>query len=125
MENHSAYVQQLAWMVFCLINPGEKVTEEILKSALCNLLDSNELIFMQQIEPLTTYQMNFLKAIGDGIRKDFGDRDIREGYDLGSNSNITRLKTAMLARDIIDTDGAGFYFTDPLFKQWWKRKQFR
>ncbi len=124
VENHSAYVQQLAWMVFCLVNPGEEVTEDILQSALSDLFDSNELIFMQQIEPLTTYQMNFLRAVSDGIHKDFGDREIREGYNLGSNSNITRLKTALLARDIIDTDGAGIYFTDPLFKQWWKRKQF-
>ena len=122
VENHSAYVQQLSWLAFSLINPGESVTDEVLQQSLDNLLDSNELLFMQQIEPLTTYQMNFLAAISDGIHQNFGDRYIREDYNLGSNSNIIRLKTALLSRDLIDTDGHSFYFTDPVFKLWLKKK---
>ena len=93
-----------------------------LTQELDDLIDSNELLFMQQTESLTTYQMNFLRAIVSGIHQDFGEREIREGYDLGSSSNIARLKKALISKDLVDTDGRKLTITDPVFSVWFKRK---
>lgn len=121
-ENYSAYVQQLSWLVFTQKEEGETVTEEDVKQAMNDLLATNEILFMQMIEPLSEYQLNFLRAIASGITKDFGLSEVREEYKLGSYSNINRLKTALLERDLIEKRGAETVMTDPVFAKWIKRK---
>jgi hypothetical protein len=121
-ENYSAYVQQLSWFVFTQKEEGETVTEEDVKQAMNDLLATNEILFMQMIEPLSEYQLNFLRAIASGVTKDFGLSEVREEYKLGSYSNINRLKTALLERDLIEKRGAETVMTDPVFAKWIKRK---
>ena len=121
-ENYSAYVQQLAWLVFTLKEEGETVTENDVKQAENDLLATNNILFMQMIEPLSEFQLNFLRAIASGIKKDFGLSEVREEYNLGSYSNITRLKTALLERDLIEKKETELVITDPIFAKWLKRK---
>ena len=121
-ENYSAYVQQLAWLVFTLKEEGETVTEDDVRQAENDLLATNDILFMQMIEPLSEFQLNFLRAIALGIKKDFGLSEVREEYNLGSYSNITRLKTALLERDLIEKQNTGLVITDPIFAKWLKRK---
>ena len=121
-ENYSAYVQQLAWLVFTLKEEGETVTEDDVKQAKNDLLATNDILFMQMIEPLSEFQLNFLRAIASGIKKDFGLSEVREEYNLGSYSNITRLKTALLERDLIEKQKTEWVITDPIFAKWLKRK---
>ena len=121
-ENYSAYVQQLAWLVFTLKEEGETVTEDDVRQAENDLLATNNILFMQMIEPLSEFQLNFLRAIASGIKKDFGLSEVREEYNLGSYSNITRLKTALLERDLIEKQNTGLVITDPIFAKWLKRK---
>ena len=121
-ENYSAYVQQLAWLVFTLKEEGETVTENDVRQAENDLLATNNILFMQMIEPLSEFQLNFLRAIALGIKKDFGLSEVREEYNLGSYSNITRLKTALLERDLIEKQNTGLVITDPIFAKWLKRK---
>ncbi|EGQ14028.1 AAA family ATPase [Prevotella nigrescens] len=121
-ENYSAYVQQLAWLVFTLKEEGETVTEDDVRQAKNDLLATNDILFMQMIEPLSEFQLNFLRAIALGIKKDFGLSEVREEYNLGSYSNITRLKTALLERDLIEKQNTGLVITDPIFAKWLKRK---
>ena len=121
-ENYSAYVQQLAWLVFTLKEEGETVTENDVKQAENDLLATNDILFMQMIEPLSEFQLNFLRAIASGIKKDFGLSEVREEYNLGSYSNITRLKTALLERDLIEKQNTELVITDPIFAKWLKRK---
>lgn len=121
-ENYSAYVQQLSWLVFTQKEEGETVTEEDVKQAMNDLLETNEILFMQMIEPLSEYQLNFLRAIASGVTKDFGLSEVREEYKLGSYSNINRLKTALLERDLIEKRGAETVMTDPVFAKWIQRK---
>lgn len=124
VDHNSAYVQQLSWIIFTKMREGESVSNQLIDTALEDLLDSNELLFMQQTESLTTYQMNFLRAVVSGVHQDFGEKHIRENYDLGSSSNIARLKKALIDRDLIDTDGRSITITDPVFSIWFKRKGF-
>ena len=121
-ENYSAYVQQLAWLVFTLKEEGETVTEDDVRQAENDLLATNDILFMQMIEPLSEFQLNFLRAIASGIKKDFGLSEVREEYNLGSYSNITRLKTALLERDLIEKQETEWVITDPIFAKWLKRK---
>ena len=121
-ENYSAYVQQLAWLVFTLKEEGETVTENDVRQAENDLLATNNILFMQMIEPLSEFQLNFLRAIASGIKKDFGLSEVREEYNLGSYSNITRLKTALLERDLIEKQNTELVITDPIFAKWLKRK---
>ncbi len=121
-ENYSAYVQQLAWLVFTLKEEGETVNEDDVRQAENDLLATNNILFMQMIEPLSEFQLNFLRAIASGIKKDFGLSEVREEYNLGSYSNITRLKTALLERDLIEKQNTELVITDPIFAKWLKRK---
>lgn len=121
-ENYSAYVQQLAWLIFTLKEEGETVTEDDVRQAENDLLATNNILFMQMIEPLSEFQLNFLRAIASGIKKDFGLSEVREEYNLGSYSNITRLKTALLERDLIEKQETEWVITDPIFAKWLKQK---
>ena len=121
-ENYSAYVQQLAWLIFTLKEEGETVTEDDVRQAKNDLLATNDILFMQMIEPLSEFQLNFLRAIASGIKKDFGLSEVREEYNLGSYSNITRLKTALLERDLIEKQNTELVITDPIFAKWLKQK---
>lgn len=122
VNSYSSYVQQLAWHVFSLLEEGEEATEKHVDIGITNLLNSCELLFMQQTEPLTEYQMNFLRAIASGIHSGFGEADIRERFNLGSASNITRLKTALIRSELIESDGRKLSFTDPIFERWFKKR---
>ena len=122
VDNHSAYVQQLSWMLISRMSKGETATEQLLAAAIDDLLDANELLFIQQTESLTAYQMNFLRAVMAGHTSDFGEQHVREEYQLGSSSNIPRLKSALISRDLIDTDGKEYMLTDPVFSMWFRRK---
>lgn len=121
VDNYSSYVQQLAWLLFSRLNNGDTATKEQLDLAVNDLLNANEALFMQQVEPLTAYQMNFLRAIAAGHHKGFGDKEIRDDFNLGSPANITRLRTALINKDLIESHGRGLlYFTDPVFLLWFQ-----
>ena len=124
VDNYYSYVQQLSWLVFSLIDEGQIVTDEHLKQGVKDLLNSQEQLFMQQIEPLTAYQMNFLRCILSGHHDDFGETAVREEFQLGSVSNITRLKTALVDKDIVEMSGKRYYITDPVFALWFRRRMF-
>ena len=118
VELHSSYVQQLAYNVLVCTPPSGVVSQEILDQAYENLLDENTSLFLEKTENLTSYQLNFLRAIISGIESDFGKADIREEYNLGSHSNITRIKTALIERELIEPGLDGIRIADPVMKQW-------
>ena len=124
VDNYSSYVQQLSWLVFSLIDEGQVVTEEHLRQGVKGLLNSQEQLFMQQIEPLTAYQMNFLRCIISGHHDDFGEMTVREEFQLGSVSNIARLKSALVDKDLVEMVGRRFYITDPVFALWFRLRIF-
>ena len=123
VDCYSAYVQQLAWIIYSQTKEGCVITDKQIVSGFNDLLAINDVLFIQAVEPLTEYQMNFLRAVASGINKDFTLEDIRQQYHLGSYSNIPRLKTALVNADLIDSSPqAGITITDPVFEQWIRRK---
>lgn len=120
VQNQSSYVQQLAWNV--MLNTTKKADEAALETAIEDLLNQNSLLFLQQIENLTAYQMNFLKAVAKGVHTDFTSREVLSTYDLGSKSNVSRIKTVLTQKELIEKTSNGIVLTDPVFELWFTKE---
>ena len=120
VDNHSSYVQQLASLLW--IRTTDIATEEQLTHALEDLLDQNNILFQSETENLSAYQMNFLKAVIDGIHSKFSSKEIILKYNLGTSANIVRLKSALLQKELIETDGKEIILADPVFGVWFKKE---
>lgn len=119
VDYNPSYVQQFAWIL--LTNTTTDVTDSDVDASLQELIDENAPLFTQQTESLTTYQLNFLRAIMQGVQKDFGKAEIREEYNLGSYPNIVRIKSSLIDKELIDVIDGLTYIADPLLKLWLKR----
>lgn len=119
VEYQSSYVQQLAYNVFLLTET--EVTESILNQAVEDLVDQNSGIFIEQVQSLTTYQLNFLRAVLAGNHSGFGEKEIRENYDLGVPSNIARLKKSLIDKELIEITKDGIIIGDPVLRFWLKK----
>ena len=119
VDNHSSYVQQLAWNV--LAETEKEATEQDFENGVQALMAQCSALFEQQIQGLTSYQLNFIRAICRGVHTDFGSKAVLEEYNLGTKSNISRIKTALLERELIDVTENGVFLEDPVFKLWMNR----
>ena len=119
VDNHSSYVQQLAWNV--LAETGKETTEQDFENGLQALLAQCSGLFEQHIYGLTSYQLNFIRAICNGVHRDFSSKAILEEYNLGSKSNISRIKAALQDRELIEITPDGVFLEDPVFKLWLKK----
>lgn len=122
VANFSSYVQQLSRFLLLSTPRGSSATEEGLHDAAEQLLEVNEILFMQQIEPLTSYQMNLLRAISSGVHDGFSESAVRSEFSLGSPSNIVRLRKALVDRDLIYIEAKKAYIIDPVFELWFRGK---
>lgn len=116
VEYQSSYVQQLSYSVFLFTD--KDVTDESFVQGVEDLLAQNSNVFIEQTQSLTTYQMNFLRAVLDGVTSGFGEAHIREEYNLGSPSNITRLKNTMIEKELVELSEKGITLGDPVLKLW-------
>ena len=122
VDNYPSYVQHLASIVLNRTPLGATALEEVLPSAVRELISTNEALYMQQIEPLTGYQMNLLRAIVSGIHSGFNEKKVRSQFDLGSPSNLPRLRTALVGRDLIYSEMKQLFITDPVFGLWFRQR---
>ena len=120
VQSQSSYVQQLAWNV--MLNTTKKADETALETAIEDLLNQNSLLFLQQIESLTAYQMNFLKAVAKGVHTDFTSKEVLSSYDLGSKSNVSRIKAVLTQKELIEKTPNGIMLTDPVFELWFTKE---
>ena len=93
VEGNSSYVQQLAWNV--LAETEKIATEQDFYHGVDALLAQSSALFEEQLRGLTGFQMNFLRALCDGVSADFGSKTMLERYNLGSKSNISRIKNTL------------------------------
>lgn len=120
VDNHSSYVQQLAWLVW--IHADKEATPKDLDMAYQDLLNQNTPLFERQTENLTTYQLNFLRAVIDGIHTGFTTRETLQRYQLGTSANVSVAKRALIKQELIDTDRRQVYIADPVLKEWLRRE---
>ncbi|MCF2659223.1 ATP-binding protein [Parabacteroides distasonis] len=122
-ERYSSYVQQLAWFVW--LKTTHTATMEDVQFAINRLLDANEPLFIQQTEDLSAYQMNFLRAIVEGVHSGFTQTEVLNRYRLGTAANVTRLKKSLTAKDLIMSySPKKLVMSDPILALWLKRRVF-
>jgi len=119
---HSSYVQQLAYSTLLLTK--DEVSEEILAAAVEDLISQNSSIFIEQTQSLTSYQLNFLRAILYGVNNGFNEKEVRESFDLGVPSNVARLKKSLVDKELIEYTENGVEIGDPVLRLWLKRVLF-
>ena len=121
MECHPYYVQQLAHLTWVRSNP--KATEEILDASVDDLLNQNSMFYEREVELMSRTQINFLKALVEGVQQ-FSSKHVLRDYDIGSSSNVVKIKSALTDREIIDTLDGQVSFLDPAFELWFKKRMF-
>lgn len=123
VENYSSYVQQLSWNV--MIEADKVVSDADIDAGLEELLHQTSSLFMEQIGSLTSYQMNFLKAVVDGVHSGFTSSDVLARYSLGAKSNVARIQKALIERELVEKRGKLIFASDPVFSTWFKREYSR
>ena len=119
VENQSNYVQQLAWILW--VNTDKSAEESHLMEAYEELINHNSMLFERMTENLTAYQLNFLRAVNDGIHDEFTRMEIITSYQLGTSTNVQRIKDSLLKKDLIDITNRKVTIPDPVFRAWLKR----
>lgn len=122
MKNHPYYVQQYAQAVWQ--QTTKTVNANNLYEASEDLLDQYTILYQKEVDMLTNFQLNFLKALSNNETA-FGSKKILEDYELGTSANITRIKAALQNHEIIDVLGKIITFNDPLFAIWLQKRYFK
>ena len=120
VEGYSSYVQQLAWNV--MAETDKEATETSLNNGIEALLAQNASFFTEQTRGLSTYQLNFIRAICKGYHSGFTSKTIAEQFPMGTKSNIPRIMASLLDREIIDEDNSGVVLADCVFQRWFMRE---
>ncbi len=120
VQNQSSYVQQLAWNV--MLNTEDEVLEDSISQGVNDLLAQCTPLFMEQTGSLTSYQMNFMRAIANGIHKGFTTQEVLSTYNIGTKSNVSKLQKFLLEKDYIVSTTDGLFISDPVMQLWLQRK---
>ena len=120
VDNHSSYVQHLAWLVW--VHTDQVATPQDLEMAYEDIIDQNTPLFEKQTENLSTYQMNFLRAVIDGVRSEFTSQMILQKYELGSSANVSIIKRALVKKELIEIENRQVSIPDPVMQVWLRRK---
>ena len=121
-DNLSSYVQQLSWVVW--YKSDAIVTDADVEEAINDLLEQNKVFFQREVEQLTELQLNFLRAMADGVSSGFSRKEVLRKYRLESSANVQAIKMALIKRDLIDVEGTRIAFNDSLFKLWLQRQRY-
>ena len=113
--------ENLAWLVW--LKTQNMATDADLQYGIDRLLDACEPLFIQQTEDLSAYQMNFLHALSNGVHTGFTQSAVLNTYRLGTPANITRLKKALIEKDLISISSPKHLeMSDPILTLWLKKR---
>ena len=119
VQNQSSYVQQLSWNV--MLNTESIVSDTELNMGINDLLAQCTPLFLEQISSLTSYQLNFLKAIIDGQHDQWTSQEVLSRYNLGTKSNVSKMQKILIERDFVEHRAEGLYISDPMLQLWLKQ----
>lgn len=121
-ECHSYYVQQLAQQSW--FRTENECTGEIIREAHQGIINQLSLLFQSKTEELTNSQINFLKALIDGVTQ-FSSKETLEEYRVGTSANVVRIKKSLENKEIIDIQSGEIALLDPMYKSWLKTQYFK
>lgn len=113
---NAAYVMRLAGLVWMRANVV--VSEQDVDDAFLDLLCLEEPRFRRNVMNLTSYQMNFLRALCSGVHEGFTRRDVMARFGLSSSANVSIIVKALLKSGLIRTDGRRTLIADAVFERW-------
>ena len=122
MENHPYYVQQLSQAVWQ--QTTKTATMANVDVAVEELLDQYSILYQKEVDMLTNFQLNFLKALCNKETAFTSSRVLKD-YNLGTSPNIIRIKASLQNHEIIDVLGKSITLNDPLFEMWLKKRYFK
>ena len=121
-DNLSSYVQQLSWVVW--YKSGATVIDADVEEAINDLLEQNKVFFQREVEQLTELQLNFLRAVADGVTSGQTRKEVIRKYRLETSANVQAIKKSLVKRDLIEVNDDEVTFNDSLFKLWLKRQRY-
>lgn len=118
MKCHPYHVQELSHFIW--LKTEDQVHSETITNALNDLHADNMILYQREVDNLTTQQLYFLKAITDGNKSLYSNAVIHK-YNLGSSSNVVKLKNALEKKEVIDAFGKEIELINPAFEHWFKQ----
>ncbi|MDO9254264.1 MAG: ATP-binding protein [Bacteroidales bacterium] len=115
MENHPYYVQFLSYQSW---NQTDSECDfHTIEHACAELLNQQTILYQHEVDNLTNFQLNYLKAIANG-EKQLNAAVVVKKYNLGTPGNIKKMQVALENKEIIDVSGKTVEISDPLFRLW-------
>lgn len=116
VEGDPWYTQHLASICFDLTRGY--LNDKIVEQAIWCLINLHDFQFHSVTYNLSRHQLRFLKAVLEGVTK-FSSADILDKYNLNSSANVTRVRDALMKKEIITfPEKKEAVFMDPLLKLW-------
>ena len=78
-------------------------------------------MFSNEVDSLAVSQVSMLRAIAAGETQ-LNAKEVVDRYHLGAPRTITLNKKTLVKRDIIERDGDGYKFVDPIYALWFNRE---
>jgi len=119
-DRHSYYVQQLSYLIW--EKTRDTVNDVIYDEALSDMISQNAILYQRDTENMSETQLNFLKAVASGQRKNLTSAEILKKYRLGTSANVVKIKKNLLNDEIIDIHGKEVSFIDPIYELWFKKE---
>ncbi len=117
------YTQQLAHITW--VNTDKEVTKNIYERSLRDLIEQNAPLYIKDTENLSNTQINFLKLLIEAGRKDIYSKDLIQQYRLGTSGNVTKIRSALINKEIIHLVNSKYELIDPVFRLWLKNIYFK
>jgi dsRNA-specific ribonuclease len=73
---------------------------------------------------MTATQLGFLRAVIEGETAFTSQKNLKK-YRLGTSANLTKIKNALISREIIDIIAEKVDILDPIFELWLKEEYFK
>lgn len=118
VENHPYYVQQLSQL--CWLRCREEMTSLILDQSLESLILQLSMLFQNFTESLSNTQVRYLLALLNHEPR-LSSTEVISRYQLGTSANVTRIRKALIDKEIIDQVNRTIDFVDPVYKLWLQR----
>jgi hypothetical protein len=76
--------------------------------------------YAEQVESLSTTQLNLLKAVASGEKQITSVRAMQD-FKLGTSNNIIKNREILIKKDILQFLNGNFEWLDPVFLIWFLR----
>lgn len=116
VENHSWYVQQVAF--YCYVLSKTVVSKEIILLALKEVINTNLPLYQKMMDGITSAQLGLLQAIYKNETQ-LTSVEVMQNYRLGTPANVKKNLNKLINIEMIDKVSTREYiFLDPAFRYW-------